>query len=166
MSRSYTLAVLRWLLINVIIRFNPHTYNREGSLTCTPLYITVWSSPPSWADQQAGGVVWINRTDLGTMSLKSSILSLPAGVSPMLISINTTGRGLEVMAEQKEVVVTVRRAARRGTSVQSCPTSFLTSLQAGTSTKRLNQRKIESSSYALGMTGIASAWRWTRRYTE
>ena len=113
MSRSYTLAVLRWLWINVIIRFDPHTYNREGSLTCTPLYITVWSSPPSWADQQAGGVVWINRTDLGTMSLKSSILSLPAGVSPMLISINTTGRGLEVMAGQKEVVVTVRRAARQ-----------------------------------------------------
>ena len=46
------------------------------------------------------------------MSLKSSILSLPAGVSPMLISINTTGRGLEVMAGQKEVVVvTVRGAA-------------------------------------------------------
>lgn len=36
-------------------------------------------------------------TNFGTMSLKSSILILPAGVSPMLISMKTIGRVVEDM---------------------------------------------------------------------
>lgn len=38
-------------------------------------------------------------TDLGTISLKSSIFRRPAGVSPILTSINTMGRVVEVMFE-------------------------------------------------------------------
>jgi hypothetical protein len=36
-------------------------------------------------------------TYLGTMSLNSSIFSLPAGVSPMLMSMKTIGRCVEVI---------------------------------------------------------------------
>ena len=39
-----------------------------------------------------------SATYLGTMSLNSSIFSLPAGVSPMLTSIKTIGRCVEAIA--------------------------------------------------------------------
>jgi hypothetical protein len=39
----------------------------------------------------------INATYLGTMSLNSSIFSLPAGVSPMLMSMKTIGRCVEAI---------------------------------------------------------------------
>ena len=172
MSRSYTLAVLRWLWINVIIRFDPHTYNREGSLTCTPLYITVWSSPPSWADQQAVDRDRMNQRDWLGYDVAEEF------------HFESSSRGFSYVDIHKYNWTRIRshggtersgsNSKARGPSTalpyyepaQSCPISFLTSLQAGTSTKRSNQRKIESSSYASGMTGIASAWRWTRRSTE
>jgi hypothetical protein len=39
----------------------------------------------------------INATNLGTISLNSSIFSLPAGVSPMLTSMKTIGRWVDVI---------------------------------------------------------------------
>ena len=39
-------------------------------------------------------------TDFGTISLNSSIFSRPAGVSPILMSINTTGRVLDDIFSQ------------------------------------------------------------------
>lgn len=39
---------------------------------------------------------------LGTISLNSSIFSLPAGVSPMLTSMKTIGRCVEVIAVRRE----------------------------------------------------------------
>lgn len=54
----------------------------------------VFSGPvePNDFDDQLTDLDETRRTHLGTMSLKSSILSRPAGVSPMLMSMKTMGR--------------------------------------------------------------------------
>ena len=42
------------------------------------------------------------QTDFGTISLNNSIFNLPAGVSPMLISMNTIGRVKEdIICEER-----------------------------------------------------------------
>jgi hypothetical protein len=45
----------------------------------------------------------VEFADLGTISLKSSIFSLPAGVSPIFMSMNTTGRVLEDILSEEAV---------------------------------------------------------------
>jgi hypothetical protein len=51
----------------------------------------------SWRWMHEGPIT----TYLGTMSLKSSIFNLPAGVSPMLTSIKTIGRCVEAIAMRR-----------------------------------------------------------------
>ena len=86
-------------------------------------------------------------TNFGTTSLKSSIFSLPAGVSPMFTSIKTIGRCVEVIVVESVGENTGRTRFKTGPgahaplsfslnphphSYQTCLIFYLTSLLAGT----------------------------------
>jgi hypothetical protein len=79
------------ILIALRSRVNP-------VLSCAQL-TEVLGSPERKEAQSIGGWMYEgpSATYLGTMSLNSSIFSLPAGVSPMLTSIKTIGRCVEVI---------------------------------------------------------------------
>jgi hypothetical protein len=53
------------------------------------------------------------RTHFGTISLKSSIFSLPAGVSPILTSMKTIGRWGEDIVVVKRGILGLKGTARR-----------------------------------------------------
>jgi hypothetical protein len=107
------------------------------------------------------------ETHLGTISLNNSIFILPAGVSPILMSMKTTGRVVAVMSNVGGKDGMCGKAGRAYLGSESttiifepdipCLISFLICLQGGTSTKPLNQRKTELSSSGSAMTGTANA---------
>lgn len=88
-SHSYSLVVSNWLL-TVQIEVN-NNVNETYIQTCILLYRAGESSRRSWS---SGLMAWWDRkiqAYLGTMSLKSSNLILPAGVSPICMSMKTVG---------------------------------------------------------------------------
>ena len=105
----------------------------------------------------------VEFADLGTISLKSSIFSLPAGVSPIFMSINTTGRVLEdILSEdavgsvqiEEEAPPTATNALRHQ---RPCLISFPIFRLVGTSTRPSNPKKTVLLSCALVTIGMASA---------
>lgn len=86
---SYSLVVSNWLLA-VHLEVN-NNVNKTYIRTCILLYRVGESSRRSWSNRLMAR--WDRETQeyLGTMSLKSSNFILPAGVSPICMSMKTIG---------------------------------------------------------------------------